>query len=81
MDYIKNPLVTTIDTVEKEVTTDTVDKKRKTKPNVVEEAITYPISEKKKIDTVNKTDKSQESNKIVDTTKSNKTDTVKSIYK
>ena len=44
LDYIKNPLVTTIDTVEKEVTTDTVDKKRKTKPNVVEEAITYPIS-------------------------------------
>ena len=58
-----------------------VDKKSKTKPNVVKEAITPPISEKKKIDTVNKTEKSQASNKTVDTPKSNKTDTVKSLDK
>ena len=44
-------------------------------------AITSPISEKKNIDTVNKTEKSQASNKTVDTSKSNKTDTGKSIDK
>ena len=44
-------------------------------------SITSPISEKKKIETVNKIEKSQESNKTVDTFKSNKTDTVKSIEK
>ena len=45
------------------------------------EAITPTISEKKKIDTVNKTEKSQAPNKIVDTLKSNKIDNVKSIDK
>ena len=35
LDDIKKTLVTTIDTVVKEGTTDTVNKKRKTKPNVV----------------------------------------------
>ena len=54
LDDIKNPLVTTIDTVYKDGTIDRVDKGRKSKPNVVEEAITSPISEKKKIDTFNK---------------------------
>ena len=50
-----------------------VDKKSKTKPNVVKEAITPPILEKNKIDTVNKTGKSQASNKTVDKPRSNKT--------
>ena len=36
------------------------------------------LFQKKKIDTVNKTEKSQASNKTVDTPKSNKTDKVKS---
>ena len=49
--------------------------------NVVEESITPPISVKNKIDTFNKTDKPQASNKTVDTPKSNKTDTVKSLDK
>ena len=47
----------------------------------MEEAITPPISEKKKIGTVKKTEKSQASNKTVDTPKINKTNTVKSIDK
>ena len=47
----------------------------------MKESITPPISEKKKIDTVNKTEKSQASNKKVGTSKSNKTDKVKSIHK
>ena len=51
-----------------------------TKPNVVKEAITPPIS-KKNIDTVNKKQKSQESNKTVDTPKINKSEKVKSLYK
>ena len=80
LDDIKKTLVTTIDTVVKEGTTDTVNKKRKTKPNVVWKAITYLISEKNKIDTVNKTEKSQAYNKIVDSPKINKNDTVKSRY-
>ena len=42
----KNSLVTTTDTVVKEVNTDMVDKKSKTEPNVVKEAITPPISKK-----------------------------------
>ena len=62
LDDTKKVLVTTIDTVVKEETTDAVYKKRKTKPNVVEKSITSPISEKKKIDTVNKTETSQASN-------------------
>ena len=44
---------------------------------MVGEAIAPPISEKKKIDTVNKTEKSQASNKTFDTSKRNKTDKVK----
>ena len=47
----------------------------------MEEAITTPISEKNKIGTVIKTDKSKTSTKTVDTTKINKTDTVKSLDK
>ena len=54
-----------------------VDKKSKTKPNVVKEAITPPISSKKKIDTVKETEQSQASNITVDTPSSNKTDKVK----
>ena len=50
LDYIKKPLVTTIDTV---------DKKGKSEQNMVEETNTSPISEKKKIDAVDKTEKSQ----------------------
>ena len=63
MYYIKNPLVTTIDKVDKKWTIDTVDKKWKSKQNLVEESKTSPISEKNKIDTVNKTQKSQTSKK------------------
>ena len=47
----------------------------------MKEAINPLISEKKKIYTVNKTEKSQASNKIVDTPKSNKYDTVKLLGK
>ena len=81
LDDTKKALVTNIDTVVKEVTTDMVDKKSRTKPNVAEKSITPPISAKKKIYTFNKTEKSQASNKTVDTHKSNKTDKVKSIDK
>ena len=56
-------MVTTTDTVVKKGDTDMVDKKGKPKQNIVEEAITPSISEKTKIDTVNKTEKSQASNK------------------
>ena len=45
------------------------------------EAITYPISAKKKIDKVNKTEKPQAPNKKVDTHRSNKTYKVKAIDK
>ena len=44
---------------------------------MVEEATTYPISEKRKIDTVKKTEKLQASKKTVEISKRNKTDTVK----
>ena len=44
-----------------------------TKPNVVKEAIIPPIA-KNKIDTVNKTEKSQACNKTVDKSSSNKSD-------
>ena len=64
LDDIENPLVGTNDIVYKEVTIYTVDKKGKSKPNVVEESITSPTSEKKKIDTVNKTEMSQTSKKL-----------------
>ena len=53
----------------------------KTEPYVAKEAINPPISVKKNIVTVNKIEKPQASNKTVDTTKINKTDTVKSIDK
>ena len=66
MDETEKALVTTTDTVVKEGNTDMVEKKEK-KPNVAKESITTPISGKKKIDTVNKTEKSQASNKTVDT--------------
>ena len=45
--------------------------------NVVDEAITTPIPTKNKINTVKKTEKSQASNKTVDTPKKHKTYTVK----
>ena len=51
LDETEKALVTTTDTVVKEVNID-----MGTKPNVVKEAITTPIS-KNKIDTVNKTEK------------------------
>ena len=57
------------------------DEKMNTKPNVVEEAITPPILAKKKIDTVNKTDKSQASNKTVDISSRNKSEQGKSLDK
>ena len=47
----------------------------------MKEAITHPIPEKKKIDTSNKTEKSQASNKTVYTPRSNKTEKVKPIDK
>ena len=56
-------------------------KKKKTEPNLVKEAITPPISAKKKIYTVNKTEKSKACNKTVDTPKIYKTDKFKSIDK
>ena len=57
-----------------------VDKKSKTKPNVVKEAITRPTA-KNSIYTSNKIEKSQASNKIVDTPRSNKYDKVKTLDK
>ena len=51
-----------------------------TKHNMVKEAITPPIA-KKKIDEVNKTEKSQASNKTIDGYSSNKSDKVKSLDK
>ena len=55
MDETEKALVTTNDTVIKEGNTDM----GKRKQNVVEEANTSPISVKKKIDTVKKTEKSK----------------------
>ena len=48
---------------------------------MAEKSITSPVSVKKRIETVNKIDQSQASNKTVDTSKINKTDTAKSIDK
>ena len=48
---------------------------------MVEEANTYPISAKKKIDTVNKIEESQKLKEIFFTSKNNKPDTLNSIYK
>ena len=72
----KQSLVTTNDNVVKEGNTDIFGKEWKSNQDIVEEAITPPISVKKNIDAVNKTEKSQASNKTVDTTKINKTETV-----
>ena len=54
MDYIKKPLVTNIDTVDKEV---------KSRKDVVEEANTSPIQAKNNTDTVKKSDKSKQPKK------------------
>ena len=48
---------------------------------MVKAAITPPISEENKIDTINKTEKSQASNKKVDAHKSNKSDKLKPMDK
>ena len=80
LDDTKKASITTTDTVVKEGNTDMVDKKSKKKPNVVKESITPPIT-KKKVDTVNKREKSQASYKTVDTPRSNKYDKVKSLDK
>ena len=58
-----------------------VDKKSKTKPNLVKESITPPISTKNKIDKINKTERLQASNKTVYTPRSNKINKVKSLHK
>ena len=78
LDDIKKTLVFTTEIVIKERNNDMVDKKSKTKPNMVKEAI---ILFQKKIETVNKTEKSQAPNKTVDTHRSNKTEKVKSMDK
>ena len=70
----KKALVTTTDIFSKEGNSDMVHRKIKTKPNLVKKAITPPISAKNNIETVNKTEKSQASNKTVDTPISNKSD-------
>ena len=67
LDDTKKSFVATTGMFFKEGNNKMVDKKSKTKPNVVKEAITPPISVKKEIDTVKKTEKSQASNKTVDT--------------
>ena len=81
MDDIKKLLVATIDTVDKEVTIDTVDKKGKSKQNVVEEAITSHISAKKNIDTINKTEKSQASKRTVPISKKLNPQVVRTVDK
>ena len=48
---------------------------------MVKEAINPPISAKRKIDKVKKTEKLQASNESVNTPRINKTDKVKSIFK
>ena len=60
---------------------DTVDKEGKLRKNVVKEATTSPISAKKNIDTVYKTDKLKTSKETVNTSKNNKTYTINSIDK
>ena len=73
MDETEKALVTTTDTVVNEGNTDMI-----AKPNVVKEAIT-PTILKKKVDTVNKTEKPQTSNETVDTSIINKYDKCKSL--
>ena len=76
LDETEKALVTTTDMVVKEGNTD-----MRSKHNMVKEAITPPIA-KKKIDEVNKTEKSQASNKTtVDKSSSNKSDKGKSLDK
>ena len=75
LDETKKALVTTTHTVLKEGNA-----YMGTKPNVVSESITPPI-EKKKIDTVNKTEKSQASIKKLDTSSSNRSENGKSLDK
>ena len=79
-DETEKALVTTTDTVVKEGNTDMAEKKRKNlmwwrNPSLL---LFY---QKKKIDTLKKADKTQASNKTVDTPRSNKTNKVKSIDK
>ena len=74
VDNTKKALVNTTDTVFKEGNTDTVEKKCRTKPNVVKESISPPIASKEKIGRVNKKEKSQVSNKTIDKPRTNKTD-------
>ena len=62
LDDIKQALVTTTDTVVKKGKTDMIERKKGNKPNVVKEAITPPISERKNIDKVSITEKLQASN-------------------
>ena len=71
----KKALVTTTNTVVKEGNT-----YMGAKPNVVKETIAPPIS-KYNIDTFNKTQKSQASNKTVDTISKNKSDKGKALDK
>ena len=73
--YSEKALVTTTKTIFKEGNTE-----MGTKPNLVKEPITPPIA-KKNIYTVKKKDKSQASNKTVDTSRSNKSEKVKSLDK
>ena len=75
LDETEKVLVTTTDTVVKEGNTD-----MGTKHNVVKGAITPPIA-KNKTNIVNKTDKSQASNKKVDTSSRNKYNKGKSLDK
>ena len=76
MDGTKHALVTTTYMVSKEGNTDMVDKEGELKKSC---GVSHHSSyfRKKKIDTVNKTEKSQASNKTLDIPKSNKNDTVK----
>ena len=69
----KKPLVTTTDKMVKEDIN-----YMETKPNVVKGATTYTIA-RNKIDTVNKTDKLQESKSKKDKSISNKSDKVRSL--
>ena len=72
LDHTKNPLVATIDTVEK---------KGISKQNMVEEANTSPISENNNIDTFDKREKSQTLKKTFPKSKTNKPNTLNSIDK
>ena len=75
LDEAKKALITTTNTIFNEGNTD-----MGTKPNVVKESITNTIA-KKNIDTVNKKEKSEASNKAVDISRNNKYGKVESLYK